>query len=527
MIKNIFKTTCMMLLMLVGVACTDLDLQPETDVTAATVFGADEAAYTSFIAKLYAGLAVTGQQGPAGRADIQGIDEGFSSYLRQLWGAQVLSTDEAVIGWGDAGLPDFHYHTWTPANNFLTAMYNRVFYQVSIANEFLRETSDAKLSERGVSSSVKAKIQEYRAEARFLRALSYWHGLDLFGNIPLYDETFAVGNNAPTQASRAEIFAFIETELKEIESTMVSPAAQQYGRASQAAAWMLLAKLYMNAEVYVGTAKYTESLTYLNKVITSGNYSLKANFQENFMADNHTSPELIFAIPFDGARTKTWGGMTFLINASLGGDMNTKDFGMDGGWWGTRTTSSIVDLFPDVTGTMDERAIFFTGGKTKEITNVGDYNSGYSAPKFINKTSAGANGQDGTHPDTDFPVFRLADVYLMYAEAVLRGGVGGDMNTALGYVNQLRERAYNNATGNITSAQLTLDFILDERARELMWEGHRRTDLIRYNKFTENGVWPWKGNVAAGKTTEKFRDLYPIPSTEIISNPNLKQNTGY
>ena len=351
--------------------------------------------------------------------------------------------------------------------------------------------------------------------------------MDLFGSIPLYDETFAVGKDAPNQASRAEIYGFIETELKAVEGLLLAPGTQEYGRASQAAAWMLLAKLYINAEVYVGQSQYTESLIYLNKIISSGNYSLKANFQENFMADNHTSPELIFAIPFDGLRTTTWGGMTFVINASLGGDMNTKDYGMDGGWSGTRTTSSIVDLFPDVTGTMDERSIFFTTSKTKEITNVSDYNSGYSAPKFINKTSAGADGQHGTHPDTDFPMFRLADAYLMYAEAVLRGGTGGDAATALNYVNQLRQRAYNGNGGDITSAQLTLDFILDERARELMWEGHRRTDLIRYNKFTENGVWPWKGNSATGITTAKFRDVYPIPSTEIISNPNLKQNTGY
>jgi len=524
--KKIFTKISLMLLIFLGAACTDLDVQPETQVTAATIFD-DPTSYQAFIAKLYAGLAVTGQQGPAGRPDIQGIDEGFSSYLRQYWGAQELSTDEAVIGWGDAGLPDFHYHTWTPANNFLTAMYNRVFYQVSLANEFLRETTDGKLNERGVDATLKATIQNYRAEARFLRALSYWHGMDLFGNVPLYDETFAIGNDAPNQASRAEIFAFIESEIKAIEDQMVASGVQQYGRASQAAAWMLMAKLYINAEVYIGQARYTEAITYLNKIINSGAFSLKPNFQENFMADNHTSPELIFSILFDGLRTRTWGGMTFLINASLGGSMNTRDFGMAGGWWGTRTTSAIVDLFPDETGTIDERAIFFTTDKTKEITNISDYNSGYSAPKFINKTSAGADGQDGTHPDTDFPLFRLADVYLMYAESVLRGGAGGDIGTAVNYVNQLRERAYNNTNGNITSTDLTLQFILDERGRELMWEGHRRTDLIRFNQFTENGIWPWKGNVPAGKTTEKFRDLFPIPSTELISNPNLKQNTGY
>ena len=524
--KKIFRITTILLLTIIGVSCTKLDVDPASVIAGDKVFS-DENSYRAFVAKLYAGLAVTGQQGPAGSADIQSIDEGFSNYLRQYWGAQELSTDEAVIGWGDAGLPDFHEHSWTAANNFLTAMYNRVFFQVSQANEFLRQTTDGKLNERNVSTATRSQITNYRAEARFLRALSYWHGLDLFGSIPLFDETFLPGSQAPAQASRQEIFNFIEAEIKAIENDMVAAGTQEYGRASQAAAWMLMAKLYMNAEVYTGQAKYSEALTYLNKIINSGAFSLKPNFQENFMADNHTSSELIFSIPFDGIRTKTWGGMTFLINASLGGSMNTRDFGMNGGWWGTRTTSAIVDLFPDVTGTIDERAIFFTTDKTKEITNISDYNSGYSAPKFINKTSGGADGQDGTHPDTDFPMFRYADVLLMYAEAVLRGGTGGDAGTALNYVNQLRERAYNNTTGNITSAQLTLNFILDERARELMWEGHRRTDLIRYNQFTENGIWPWKGNVQAGKVTEKFRDLYPIPSTELISNPNLKQNTGY
>jgi hypothetical protein len=130
--------------------------------------------------------------------------------------------------------------------------------------------------------------------------------------------------------------------------------------------------------------------------------------------------------------------------------------------------------------------------------------------------------------DTDYPLFRLADVYLMYAEAVLRGATSGNATTALGYVNALRTRAYGNANGNITSAQMTLDFILDERARELYWEGYRRTDLIRYSKFTGSAyLWPWKGKVAAGATTETFRDLYPIPSNDLGANPTLKQNPGY
>lgn len=159
-------------------ACTDLELEPFNETTPSVVFQ-DESSYRSFLARVYAGLAVTGQQGPAGQADISSLDEGFSNYLRQYWQLQALTTDEAVIAWGDEGLPDLHNHSWTSANQFIRAMYYRIFFQVSMANEYLRETTDDKLASRGVSDAVKADVVRYRAEARFLRALSYWHGIDL------------------------------------------------------------------------------------------------------------------------------------------------------------------------------------------------------------------------------------------------------------------------------------------------------------------------------------------------------------
>ena len=126
------------------------------------------------------------------------------------------------------------------------------------------------------------------------------------------------------------------------------------------------------------------------------------------------------------------------------------------------------------------------------------------------------------------PIIRLAEVYLTYAEAVLRGGSGGNRTTALDYINQLRTRAYGNASGNITNSDLTLDFILDERARELYWEGLRRTDLIRYDKFTTaNYLWSLKGGAASGVAVPDFRNLYPIPQDALTANENLRQNTGY
>src|SRR5215212_1880946 len=172
------------LLLLGGAACTDITTQPKSSVTGANIFN-DPSSYQAFLAKLYGGLSLTGQSGPAGSGDIEGIDEGFSSYLRQYWQLEELPTDEAVIAWGDPGLPELNTQLWGPGNVFLGAMYYRIFYQVTLANEFLRESTDEKLAARNASAPLIAQVHQYRAEARFLRALSYWHGIDLFGNIPL------------------------------------------------------------------------------------------------------------------------------------------------------------------------------------------------------------------------------------------------------------------------------------------------------------------------------------------------------
>ncbi|MBK8705239.1 MAG: RagB/SusD family nutrient uptake outer membrane protein [Saprospiraceae bacterium] len=513
-------------LLLVMAACTDLDLEPRSSTTAAVLFN-DEAAYRAFLARIYSGIAVTGQQGPAGNADISSLDEGFSNYLRQFWQLQELPTEEAVIGWGDEGIQDLHGHVWTTANQFVRATYYRIFFQVSQANEFLRETTDAKLDARNVSASTREDIKAFRAEARFLRALSYWHGIDMFGDIPFYTEDSPVGSDPPAQADRATVFNFLDSELKTIEADMVAPGQNEYGRADRGALWMLQAKLYLNAEVYAGANRYTDCISACKKIIDSGAYSLEDNYQHLFLADNDRSNEIIFPIVFDGLSTQTWGGTTYLVHAPLGGSMDPALYGVNSAWFGLRTTASFVDLFSDLTGATDERAIFYTDGQTKDINAIGNFGDGYAVPKYSNVTSEGQAGADLNHPDTDFPMFRLADAYLMYAEAVLRNGQGGDANTATGYINELRQRAYNGASGNINANELTLDFILDERSRELYWEGHRRTDLIRYDRFTDNGIWPWKGGVKEGKLTGAFRDLYPIPASEILANPKLEQNFGY
>ena len=506
-------------------ACTDLDLLPQDKADPNAVLTQEEN-YESFLARVYSGLAVTGQQGPAGASDIASLDEGFSNYLRQYWQLQELPTESSVIAWGDAGLPELVYQTWTSDNQFIRAMYYRIFFQVSQANEFLRETTTAKLDERGIREGFRPTVEGFRAEARFLRALSYWHAIDMFGDVIFYTEENEIGGAPPTVRSRAEVFDFLVSELQAIEGQVPGIGAGEYGRADLGAVLMLEAKLFENAEIYAGQDRHADALAALERIINSEAYSLEDNYADLFKADNNTSNELIWSIPFDGQFTQGYGGLTYLTHAPVGGSMDPVAYGIDGGWFGLRATKGLVNLFPDVTGEVDERAIFYTDGQTLEIDNISEFNQGYAIPKFTNVTSDGVAGSDPRFPDTDFPVFRLGDTYLMYAEEVLRGG-GGSRERAVELINAVRERAYDNNAGDITDADLTLDFILAERGRELYWEAQRRTDRIRFDQFSTNGVWPWKGGVPEGRPTSAIYNLYPIPSSEILSNPNLSQNEGY
>lgn len=611
-------------------SCTDdLNTSPiDDDVqTSESVYTSPEN-YRQVLAKLYAGFATTGQQGPAGNPDIQGIDEGFSSYIRQLWIAQEITTDEAVVGWNDDGLPEFNYHDWNSSNDFVMALYSRIYYQITLANEFIRNAKD----------NDDTSVQQYMAEARFLRALSYWHALDLYGGgVPFVTEEDPVGNYQPEPINAQELFNYIEDELLAIESEMPAPGENEYGRADRGAVWTLLAKLYLNAEVYIDENRYDNALTYANNVIDQGGYTLESDYQNLFLADNHEADGLIFAIPFDGVNTQTWGGTTFIAHAAVGGSMNAAEFGLDGGWAGHRTTPQFADKFeligtageqvdnpagdPEIyvpgsyqsasgygndwdpgtapalvddnndgiytgyiyindagsgfkftpeqnwdedwgdnegDGTLDpggenlyaqqpgrhnisvnlndstytvelanNRNTLFTEGQEKEIPVLAEFKNGYALSKWKNITKDGQTGSDLSFVDIDFPMFRLADVYLIYAEATLRG-TGGDMNKAVTLINDLRERAYGSNEANIDAGDLDLDFILDERGRELYWEAHRRTDLRRFEMYTgDNYVWAWKGKNPDGIGTNPIYEIFPIPASDINSNLNLEQNPGY
>ncbi len=506
-----------------------------TDQLSATDVYSTADGYTKAAAKVYAAFALTGNNGPAGSGDVAGVDEGSSDFFRLLWCAQELPTDEAVVGWNDVGLPDFHNMNWSSSNGFLRGLYYRSLYQITLTNEFIRQASDANLSSRGISGDDATKIRNFRNEARFLRAYQYWVLMDLFGNPPFATEADQIGSFTPQQISRSDLYKYIVGELRDIEGTLAAPRQNEYGRADQAAAWALLARVYLNAGIYTGTPDYSNAIAYAQKVIGAG-YTLTGNYTNLMLADNQNSRnEFILTINYDGTKTQNFGGATFLTHAPVGGSMSPNDFGITGGWAGLRTTKALVNLFPannntsfPNNGNPDKRAEFWTQGQNLEINDISVFNDGYAVTKFRNVNSSGVRGSSLDYADVDVPLFRLPEMYLIYAEAVLRGGTGGDVNTALNYINALRTRAYGNTSGNISVASLTTDFVLSERGRELYWEGFRRTDLVRYGRFTDASyLWPFKGGVKNGTGVAAYRNVYPLPTTDLNVNPNLKQNTGY
>lgn len=517
-IKRIIQLSVLTFCALLTSCFGDLDVAPiDKDVTSSKNVYNSPLAYKQGLAKLYASFILTGQQGPAGNSDINTSDEGNSSFLRMMWNMEELTTDEAVWTYpNDFGgtIFNLHNHSWLPTDGVGEFAFARIINSVVLANEYIRATA-------GKSD---ADLVLYNKEARFLRALAYYYGINLFGRMPFVTEDDLPGAFLPDEILREDLFLYVESELKDIQDDLGAPRFE-YGRADQAACAMLLAKLYMNAEVYlgVGNDRYTDAITELNKVIASG-YTLSPKYQHNFMADNNTSPEIILGFTSDSEYSKSYSAVWTMIMGAAGNSGTTNL-----GWDGLRTTKALVNKFAPT----DNRGDYFideAGGQKLEIDALNVATDGYGVYKFRNVTSTGGSGDPANtgFVNTDYPLFRLADAYLMYAEAVERGGTGGDAATAVGYINQLRNRPGEVAIGNITTGDLDLDFILDERARELYWEGHRRTDLIRFGKFSGGTyLWPWKGGVKDGAATPAFRDLFPVPAADRVLNPKLGQNDGY
>lgn len=520
------------LVLLMTIGCTDdLNTEPKGKVKNLDQLLAEQPTLAGLVSQVYGSLALSGASGP-GSTNVPGDDPGESPFLRGIINLQDFTADGMKNRWGDNGLDQLTTDTdWTDSNKFFGYLYNRIYYTATQSNGVINQMNLYNISSK----------DQIISEMRFLRALAYYYLIDCFGKGPLLLETDPAGV-LKTEATRAQLFDFLESELLDIEPKL--PMYIGYGQANRSTARMLLAKLYLNAEVYRGTNRYADAIIYSKKVIDEGGYSLAPNFGSLFQADNNQTSaknEIIYALIADSQVSQSYGNTTYLINGSLNDiTMTASDYGNPGGgtnaWGGHRATKAWYGLFGSTTAAIDastdDRAkLFFTGSSNPDPTKrhnyeMNDYKAwidGFPSIKFRNTNFVGTT-TIAPFANTDFPLFRLADVYLMYAECVARGQ-GGSISEAVGYVNAIRNRS--NAT-SITAGDLTPDFVLDERARELNFEGHRRTDLIRYGKFTGGSyLWPWKGGVKDGAAIPAHYSLFPIPLKAIQANPNLTPNPGY
>lgn len=502
-------------LLLAGLAaCTDdLNTEPKVELSLEQLLQQDPNAITGIMSKLYGSFALSGPNGP-GSSDISD-DPGESPFLRGIVNLQDFTADGMKNRWGDNGLDQLTTTSnWDENNKFFRYMYNRAYYTIPQCNNLLLilENVDVANEEQVVS------------EIRFLRSLAYYYLIDCFGKGVLATEDNFGATTPLPEASRLELFNYVESELLAIESSI--PTTNTYGRANKSAARMLLAKLYLNAEVYTGTPRFTDALTYTKKVIDEGGYSLDPNFGSIFSGDNNNSNEIIYPLIADPLVSQSYGNTTYIVNGSLNSaTMTLSSYGATEGWGGHRATKAWYGLFGPLGSSTDDRAdLFWTSGHTYEMTDYKEWTNGYPSIKFRNSNYF-SSSTPTSFSGTDFPLFRLADAYLMYAECVVRGATGGSMTAAVDYVNAVRTRS--NAV-IITAGDLTLDFLIDERGRELNLEGHRRSDLIRFGKFTGgNYLWPWKGNTLNGTAIPSTYKLFPIPVQALQANPNLTQNPGY
>lgn len=501
--------------------------------------------------KGYAMLGLTGQKGIAGSADLDRQDEGESGFYRTTFNCNELPTDECLWAWQDnQDIPQFTNISWNSSSQRTEWVYVRLGYNITQYNFFLDQT-EGKTDEETLRQ---------RAEIRFLRALHYWYFLDLFGKAP-FKEHF--NNELPVEKKGAELYAYIQNELNDIEGNMYEPRQAPFGRADKAANWLLRARLYLNAGVYTGQTDYAKAEEYAGKVIDSG-YELCDNYAELFMADNDENPnamqEIILPIRQDGVKTRNYGGSVYLICATRIAGMPR--MGTTNGWSCIFARAAMVQKFFSnlddvpmlpadveiptkgldtdeqiddfdakygirtedmIKAAGDDRALLYSGvggGRRKLQTDaITGFTNGLSIVKWQNYRSDGKPVNHTEYPDTDIPLFRLAEAYLTRAEALFRQD-----KDATADINKLRSRA--NCTRMVET--VTEQELIDEWSREFYMEGRRRSDLVRFDMFTTNKyVWDWKGGTMNGAPVASHYNVFPVPVSDLNNNPNMSQNPNY
>ena len=523
----------------------DLDTLPlnKTEPIAEYVYGNSEDAYLSGLGRLYFQF-VTNDL-----TDLQQMDGGASETIRAFWSVQETTADAAKCSWeNDAWVRALNTNTWTEVqNDAVYAVYVRTLQGIAYVNEYLRQTAPDMLGARGVSEELAAKIDVFRAEARFIRAYLYWMALDCFGSVPFTTEDSPVGGAYfPKQASRSSIFDYCVSELVYLisdESPMMAPRSN-YPRADKGSAAGLLARMYLNSNVYAGVQRWAEAKSVCEMIFSMG-YTLCPDQTHLFRGDNGQNPlargEMLWAIDYDANSIESYGGTTYILSASMAStDITDKSRpnGQTNGWAGLRVPYEYVSKYFGVSGqdyqtgtydVVDKRGeVFYIKGRSESMDGaLYSFMNGWSCLKFNNiphdQTDSSYINVSATlnYSNVDFPMIRLAEIYLIYAEACMNLGQGA---LALSRLDELSARA-----GVPGPSEVTAGFLVAERARELMWEAHRRTDLIRFGLYdSQDFLWPYKGGDSfSGQGFHPYKCLFPIPPTELAVNKDLVQNPGY
>ena len=540
------RTICITALAAVLSSCVnDLDTLPlnRTEPVSEYVYGASEDAYLAGLARLYFQFASNDL------TDLQQMDGGASELVRAFWSVQETTADAAKCSWeNDAWVRALNTNTWTEVqNDAVYAVYVRTLQGIAFVNEYLRQTSPERLNARGVPPELAAKIDGFRAEARFIRAYLYWMALDCFGSVPFTTENSPFGGTYfPKQIPRSEIFGFCVSELQDLISdrSPMPPARSAYPRADKGSAAGLLARLYLNSEVYTGVARWSEAKAICERIFEMG-YSLCPDYEALFRGDNGENPqargEMLWAIGYNAEKTQSYGGTSYILAASLAATDITdqsRPNGQRNGWAGLRVPYEYVSRYFEVSGqdyvtgtyqVEDKRGeVFYIKGREESMDGaLYSFMNGWSCLKFSNiphdETEASYLETAATKgfSDVDFPMIRLGEIYLIYAEACMNLN---EPSAAMPQLAGLSERA-----GVEPPAAIDKEFLVAERARELLWEAHRRTDLIRFGLYhTADLLWPYKGGDAfSGQPFPSYRCLFPIPPTELATNDALVQNPGY
>lgn len=553
---GLFATSC------VG----DLDAYPfnADDFNSENAYGNEYANYISGLAKVYRSFNNT--------SGLDVDDAGASELLRAFWCIQECSTDACKNDWEkDSWTQDINKNTWSTADNAATyALYCRTLHGITYVNEFLRQTTDDKLQARGCDQSLIGKIHGLRAEARLLRAYMYWMSIDTFGDVPFVTENSPFGAVSPELASRSRVFEFIVEELTGLATgNELQEAGANYPRVDKGTAWGLLSRLYLNAEVYMssvdesgkivskGEPMWEECMKACEEVFKA-KYDLCDNYADLFRGDNGTNPEaygeFLFGIDYDEINMRGWGGTIFLVQSCFqaGDDKDASgkplySLGVADGWAGIRMPSEYVFKYFGVTVpengydsegrytgeyeyTDDRASLFFIRGHYEEMTDLAEFTQGWSFYKFNNiphdmtrEEFAGTAASYGTMSakcGVDYPMMRLAEIYLNYAEAAVESG---QADKGIYYLNRVRERS-----GSKPLDSYTLEDVQNERAIELAWEGFRRIDLIRWDQFNSGTfLWKWKGGNYEGQGFPEHMLVFDFPQSELTANSNLSHKPGY